>query len=92
MMNNLIEQLTELFEAAGKAHHEAFIESDGGDPNWAMWYVDYLIFRLPAPLDNILDEDILADLLTRLSQEYADRKPDKPWPRYYAEVLVEQYA
>ena len=36
--NNLVDLLLE----AGRAHHAAFAATDGADPDWSIWYADYL--------------------------------------------------
>ncbi|MBW2546331.1 MAG: glutathione S-transferase N-terminal domain-containing protein [Deltaproteobacteria bacterium] len=41
-----IKQLAELFKKTGQAHHQAFIETDGEDPDWPIWYAGYLEDRL----------------------------------------------
>jgi hypothetical protein len=43
---NLNQQLQELFREVGKAHHQAFIETDGADPEWPLWYANFLQGRL----------------------------------------------
>lgn len=42
-------QLGELFREVGEAHHQACIETNGADPEWLLWYADYVLYRL-APL------------------------------------------
>jgi hypothetical protein len=39
---DLAGQLEELFRETGEAHHQAYIETDGADPEWPLWYADYL--------------------------------------------------
>ena len=46
-----IKQLAELFKKTGQAHHQAFIETDGEDPDWPIWYANYLGDRLTPFLD-----------------------------------------
>ena len=41
-----VKQLAELFKQTGEAHHQAFLETDGEDPEWAIWYAGYLQDRL----------------------------------------------
>ena len=40
--------------AAGRAHHQAFIETDGEDPEWPLWYASYL----QAPLSSKLNHEL----------------------------------
>ncbi len=35
-------ELADLFRETGSKHHAAFIEADGVDPEWALWYSSYL--------------------------------------------------
>ena len=35
-------ELADLLRQTGERHHAAFIESDGADPEWALWYADYV--------------------------------------------------
>jgi len=36
------EKLAALFKQTSEVHHEAFAATDGEDPDWAIWYADYL--------------------------------------------------
>ena len=46
MERELTRQLEELFREASEAHHQAYIETDGADPEWPLWYADYLRDKL----------------------------------------------
>ena len=46
METDLTGQLEGLFHEVGEAHHRAYIETDGADPEWPLWYADYLQERL----------------------------------------------
>jgi len=35
-------QLSDLFTETATVHHEAFAATDGKDPEWPIWYADYL--------------------------------------------------
>ncbi|MEM6634472.1 MAG: hypothetical protein AAF667_01150 [Pseudomonadota bacterium] len=41
-MNTTTNELADLLREAGSAHHQAFLAVDGADPDWALWYADYL--------------------------------------------------
>ena len=43
---NLQEQIIALFREAGPAHHKAYIETNGADPDWPMWYAEGCISKL----------------------------------------------
>lgn len=87
----LLDQLIQLFEDTGKAHHHAFIETDGADPEWAIWYAGYLHERLPELLGVKLTKSEIVYLLVRLSVEQPAHAPGLHWPRYYARYFVNQY-
>jgi len=36
-----VSELAQPLVATGNAHHEAFTETDGFDPDWAIWYADH---------------------------------------------------
>jgi hypothetical protein len=91
-MDNLMEQLTALFEQAGKAHHEAFAAVDGADDEWPIWYAEYLIDKLPPLLGESITKSEMIYLMVHLSKQQAIEAPQEKWPPYYARYFVERYA
>ena len=59
-----IEKLSQLLLETGHAHHQAFIETDGEDPEWPLWYADYLMDRLPAALGRELTKSEITAIVT----------------------------
>lgn len=90
-MQDPIETLTELFMETGHAHHQAYIETDGADPDWAIWYADYLYDKLPAHLGVTLEKSEIIYQLMRLSYLQPQDAPSAKWHRYYAKFLLERY-
>jgi glutaredoxin len=84
-----IDQLSKLFEETGKAHHQAFIETDGEDPEWPLWYADHLVERLEPYVAAPLTRSRLVFCLVETDDEHRATSPDTPWPRYYAGRLIE---
>lgn len=82
------DQLANLLRDAGAAHHRAFADTDGADPDWARWYAEYLASRLPDVLGRSYSLDALTAALERLDREYRAAGTDQPWPEYYAEHLA----
>ena len=80
-----IEQL--LMEAA-QAHHEAFLETDGVDPEWPLWYATYLAGRLPEVSKSAATRSELVFWLVRLAEEYQATDSSIPWARFYAVRLA----
>jgi hypothetical protein len=90
-MADVTAQLETLLQEVGKKHHEAFLQTDGVDPEWPLWYADWLMDKLPALLGTDLTKSELVYLLVHLSREQPHQAPDMPWPRYYAEFIARQY-
>ena len=51
MNTELRTNLVELFRETGRAYYEAFVATDGDDPDWPIWYADYLQEPLAQRLD-----------------------------------------
>lgn len=41
----LIAGLASLLRETGQAHHQAYIDTDGDDPEWPRWYAGLLLRR-----------------------------------------------
>ncbi len=85
-------QLTELFQEAGKAHHEAFVATDGADPEWPIWYADHLVEPLRSRLTARLTRSRIVYCLVAAEEERRVRAPDSPLAEFYARHFVECYA
>jgi hypothetical protein len=83
--------LKELFDATAEAHHRAFIAVDGADPDWPLWYADYMHERLAAILGARLTKSELVYLLVALDREVQREAPGANWQSYYARTLVQRY-
>lgn len=83
-------ELAQVLMSAGQEHHDAFIETDGFDPDWAIWYADHAIDRVNALLDTDLSRADFVYELVGLSREQPAEAPDASWPEYYAARLVDR--
>ena len=88
---DLAQQLEELFYEVGRAHHQAYIETDGADPEWPLWYADYLRDKLAPLLDASFTKSELVYLLLLVAKEQPLRAPGANWARYYAKFFIELY-
>jgi hypothetical protein len=88
---NLARQLEELFRETGEAHHQAYIETDGFDPEWPLWYADYLQERLGPFLDANFTKSELVYLLIWVANEQPLSAPGADWARYYARFFITKY-
>ena len=84
-----IQEIANLLENTGQAHHQAFIETDGDDPEWALWYADHLHGPLSEMLQHDFTRSTIIYELVRLDKT-ADTG-DSPWPEVYAMELMERY-
>ena len=90
--NDLAQQLEELFRETGRAHHEAFIETDGADPEWPLWYAQHLVDKIGKLLNAELTKSELVYLLLLATKEQALESPGSDWVKYYARFFSERYA
>jgi len=68
-----------------RAHHQAYLESNGEDPEWPSWYAE----RLQAPLADAgveLTVSVIVYLLVACEREFPDA--GREWPERYAERFV----
>ena len=89
---NVQQIISNLFQEAGQAHHRAFLETDGADPDWPLWYAGYLQEKLGGLLNAAFTQSELTYLLVKLDKEIQAVAPGhQNWPAYYANRLIEWY-
>lgn len=84
-------KLIDLFAETGHAHHQAFIETDGADPDWPTWYAEHLQVQLNRLLGTPCARSELVYLLVLVEKERAQEAPQAPWAEYYADFFLERY-
>ena len=84
-------QIEGLFREVGEAHHRAYIETDGADPEWPLWYADFLRERLGGFLDANFTRSELVYMLLLVANEQPLRAPGANWARYYAKYFIALY-
>jgi hypothetical protein len=89
-----LDRVSGLLHEVAETHHRVFRITDGADDDWASWYSWWLatLSELPDLLGTRPVRSELTYLLVRLDREYARRRPDEPWERYYAKEVVEHFA
>ncbi len=90
-MNEKKREIADLLIETGHAHHQAFIETDGADPEWPLWYADYLLDKLPALLNATMTKSELVYLLVHLNILQLQEAPGAQWPHFYSKYLVQRY-
>ena len=87
-MDEKIAALAQLFREAAMAHHEAYSATDGDDPDWPLWYAEYLSDKLTPYLGTPMSQEALADELVRLDQEVKSGAHGEDWALHYAQSLL----
>jgi hypothetical protein len=80
--------LADIFQAAGKAHHQAFAATNGDDPEWPEWYARHLAGVLSELLGAELRPDALATDFKSVDEEMRAPDPAAEWTLYYADWFL----
>jgi glutaredoxin len=89
--DDLIEQLEAIFIEADVAHHAAFAATEGVNPEWALWYADWLAPRLALHLCRALGRGELVYLLITADREQQIQS-EELWPEFYARFFADRFA
>ncbi len=88
----VFERLRSLFQETVNKHHQAYIESGGEDPEWPLWYADYLLVDLGKLLNASFTKSELIYMLLRVERLRGLEAPGSEWSTYYAHFFAERYA
>jgi len=80
--------LTELFRRSGPAHHQAYIHTNGDDPEWPLWYAEYLQADLQSLIGVEMTRSEMVYWMVRLYKEHQAHAPHSPWPEFYADYFI----
>ena len=84
-------RLIELFRDTGPAHHRAYFAANGADPEWPLWYAEYMQPRLNQVLETTLTRSELVYLLVLVEKERAAGSPASAWTEYYADFFIDRH-
>ncbi|WP_205874119.1 NAD(P)H-hydrate epimerase [Mycobacterium camsae] len=85
MTSITIAELADLLVETGQRHHQAYADSDGVDPEWALWYSGYLQTRLWDRAGRLPSRSQLVGLLESAERRYGGAAG---WPLRYAAHLL----
>jgi len=93
MKNTQLEnKLLTLFDSTAKAHHEAYSATDGDDPEWPIWYADYL----QQPISKIFNKPFLKSqliyCLMNVDNEFTAREIKSAWQKYYSNHFLVHFS
>lgn len=87
----LIDKLADLLNETAEAHHKAFAVTEGIDPDWPIWYADYLFDKMRQILKAKFTKSELVYLLVVADKEMGSVVPSAYWPRFYAKYFVNHF-
>lgn len=87
----LIDELTNLLNETGDAHHKAFAATEGEDPDWPLWYADYLLEKMRQMLKAKFTKSELVYLLILTDKENGSVAPGAYWSRFFAKSIISRY-
>jgi hypothetical protein len=90
--NDIAERLASLFREAGSAHHKAFASTNGDDPEWPIWYAEFLQPKLNLLLSVQWTKSEVVYLLLRAEKERSALAQSPTWPEFYARLFIKQLA
>lgn len=81
-----VTRLGRLLGAVARAHHEA---TGGESARWVEWYAARLRGDIDAFVGFEPTADEIAGWLMEADERYRTENPEKPWPYYYAELILD---
>ncbi len=92
MNTEIRDGIAALLMETGHAHHEAFLATDGADPDWPIWYADYARDKFADRFSMDFTRSQLIYCLMTADFEHQARSPESNWPEFYADEMLERYA
>jgi hypothetical protein len=89
--NNIKKELEGLLNEAAEAHHAAYIEKDGEDSEWPIWYAEYLHSRLGSLLNADFTKSELVYLILLAEKERQLVAPGANWSNSLSKFLLDRY-
>jgi glutaredoxin len=92
MDTELKNNLALLLEQAHESHAQAFANVNGLDPDWPIWYANYLHEPFTRQLGLDVHKSQLIYCLMDAEIEHEALSADRPWPEFYAAHLMDCHA
>ena len=88
-MDDVTARIATLLTEVADLHHRVYRLSDGEDPDWAVWYAEWLatLSELPQLLGTKPARGRLTCLLISLDTEYGAQPRQESWEAFYAGAL-----
>ena len=81
-----------LLHQTGEEHFATHQETNGDDPDWSIWYANYLLEHGLAPLleATLLKSDLIY-LLVLVDKQQKSEAPGAQWEKYYTDFFAMRY-
>jgi len=90
--SSLPNQIADLLQETAQAHHQAYIETDGFDPEWPLWYAKYLQEKLGRLLNHPLTQSEIVYHIIRLDKAYTSKAQRITWSDFYAKEIILEFS
>lgn len=80
--------LASLLVETGRAHHQAFLATNGEDPEWPLWYAQHLEPLIGRHLGASPTRSRLVQCLLNADDAHQAVETGEPWHRFYAAYLL----
>ena len=90
-MEKLQQTLTDLFTKTIKAHHHAYEEVDGFDPQWCEWYADHIRDEFNQAAGKDFTTEQLTQFFIDANKAYLASDQSVKWQVFYAQLAIEKY-
>ncbi len=84
------DKIKELLTLASETHHAVWLKQDGNDPDWPIWYSDWLVDHsdFPEIVSTSMTKSQLVHFFVQADKDFsADHPTQDGWADYYAEHL-----
>ncbi len=87
-------KVASLLKEASEIHHAVYRFVDGDDPDWAIWYADWLIdlSELPALLGGRPVRSQLVYVLVGREKKFETQGKDVAWEDFYAQGIIDHFS
>lgn len=92
MNTDFRDDIAKFLTETGQAHHKAFAATDGDDPDWPIWYAEFMRDTFAERFGMEFTRSQLVYCLMKADIEHQARAPDSDWTTFYANEFVDHCA
>lgn len=85
-------KLSQLLRETASAHQATYPATEETDPDWAIWYADYLLEPMQKLMAVEFHKSQLIYCLMNADFDFEAREPDCEWAEFYANEFIEHFA